>query len=112
MGSISSAWTSLPNNIFSWAVGQKKICWNHSIDLPERHPSTLPERSAYTFSKIRQMEGFEEIPIIAISASNFEEVEIQSRAVGFNAFLIKPIDQERLLNLVEKYLNLEWIYKS
>ncbi len=73
----------------------------------------MPVRTGFTLvSKIRQMEGFEEIPIIAISASNFEEVEIQSRAVGFNAFLIKPIDQERLLNLLGKYLNLEWIYKS
>ena len=91
-----------------------------ALELVNQNPPDLivtdlfmPIRTGFTLvSKIRQMEGFEEIPIIAISASNFEEVEIQSRAVGFNAFLIKPIDQERLLNLVEKYLNLEWIYKS
>ncbi len=73
----------------------------------------MPIRTGFTLvSKIRQMEGFEQIPIIAMSASNFEEVEIQSRAIGCDAFLTKPINREKLFNLLEKYQNLEWIYKD
>ncbi len=73
----------------------------------------MPIRTGFTLvSKIRQMEGFEQIPIIAMSASNFEEVEIQSRTIGCDAFLTKPINREKLFNLLEKYQNLEWIYKD
>ena len=43
---ISSACTSLPNKIFLWAVGQHKVCLNHSIDLLDRQPSTRPVRNS------------------------------------------------------------------
>ena len=71
----------------------------------------MPVRTGFTLvARIRKMKGFEQIPIIAISASDFKEVETQSRAIGCNAFLTKPIDQEMLFDLLEKYQNLKWIY--
>ena len=71
----------------------------------------MPIRTGFTLvARIRKMKGFEQIPIIAISASDFKEVETQSRAIGCNAFLTKPIDQEKLFNYLEKYQNLKWIY--
>ena len=73
----------------------------------------MPIRTGFTLvPEIRRIEGLEEIPIITVSASGFEEVEKQSRAIGCDAFLTKPIDDEKLLNLIEKYLNLEWVYRT
>ncbi len=73
----------------------------------------MPIKTGLTLvTEIRQTDGLEKIPIIAISASSFEEMEKQSRAAGCNDFLTKPIDDEKLLNLLGKYLNLEWLYRS
>ena len=72
----------------------------------------MPVKTGFSLiSELRQSKSLTQIPIIAISASSFEEVERQSRAFGCNAFLAKPISDRKLLNLLRKYLNLEWIYK-
>ena len=73
----------------------------------------MPIRTGFTLiSELRKKIDFETTPIIAISASSFEQVEKQSRAVGCDNFLTKPIDDVKLLNLIGKYLNLEWIYNA
>ncbi|WP_019505024.1 ATP-binding protein [Pleurocapsa sp. PCC 7319] len=73
----------------------------------------MPIRTGFTLiSELRKKIDFEQIPIIAISASSFEQVEKQSRSVGCDDFLTKPIDDVKLLNLIGKYLNLEWIYNA
>lgn len=73
----------------------------------------MPIRTGFTLiSELRKKIDFETTPIIAISASSFEQVEKQSRAVGCDDFLTKPIDDVKLLNLIGKYLNLEWIYNA
>ena len=59
--------------------------------------------------ELRQRAEFKELPIIAMSASTFEALEKQSQRVGCNAFLRKPIDEEKLLALLGQYLHLEWI---
>ena len=71
----------------------------------------MPIKTGFTLvSELRQHQDFAETPIIAVSASSFEEIEKQSRAAGCNAFLTKPIDDRKLLNLIGKYHHLEWIY--
>lgn len=73
----------------------------------------MPVKTGFTLvAELRQLEHFAKTPIIAVSASSFEEIEKQSRASGCDAFLTKPISDRKLLNLLGKYLNLEWIYKS
>lgn len=72
----------------------------------------MPIKTGFTLiAELRQRNDFANTPIIAISASSFEEVERQSRASGCNAFVAKPIDDQRLLNLLGNNLHLEWIYK-
>jgi signal transduction histidine kinase/ActR/RegA family two-component response regulator len=73
----------------------------------------MPIKTGFTLiAELRQRIDFANTPIIAVSASSFEEVERQSRASGCNAFVAKPIDDQRLLNVLGQNLNLEWIYKQ
>jgi len=50
--------------------------------------------------------------IIVISASVFECHKQQSLEVGCNDFLAKPIRAEELLQVLEKYLQLTWVYEK
>ncbi len=61
---------------------------------------------------LREMKEFRDTPIFALSASTFEVMEKESLAVGCNAFLPKPIEQSKLLHLLEKYLHLDWVYET
>ncbi len=62
--------------------------------------------------QIRQIPGMQEIPIIAVSASAYEKDLARSREVGCDDFLSKPVDEEILFKLLEKYLPLIWTYKE
>ena len=73
----------------------------------------MPIKTGFTLiAELRQNKDFKSIPIIAASASNFEEVERQSRASGCNAFLEKPINDQRLFNILGRYLKIEWMYRQ
>jgi signal transduction histidine kinase/CheY-like chemotaxis protein len=61
---------------------------------------------------LRQLSQFREIPAIASSASVFEADQFKSVAAGANEFLPKPIEAETLLEFIQYYLNLEWIYDT
>ena len=50
---------------------------------------------------------FPELPIIAVSASVLNE-----DAPGFDAFLLKPVDLDRLLSMLQELCSLEWEYES
>lgn len=50
------------------------------------------------------------VAIIATSASVNEELQSQSKLVGCDKFLAKPIVAESLLRAIETQLDLEWIY--
>ncbi|MGL5875732.1 MAG: response regulator, partial [Xenococcaceae cyanobacterium] len=60
--------------------------------------------------ELRQIPEFEQLPIIATSANSFGSVRTESKQVGCNAFIAKPVEQKRLLNLLKHYLKLEWVY--
>ncbi|MEA5417892.1 ATP-binding protein [Spirulina sp. CCNP1310] len=62
--------------------------------------------------RIRATAPIATIPIIASSASVFEQDQYQAFAAGGNAFLPKPIQAGPLFNLLEKHLNLTWIYQT
>jgi signal transduction histidine kinase/ActR/RegA family two-component response regulator len=73
----------------------------------------MPVKTGFTLvTEIRRETSSKNIPIIAISASNIETVQKQINTMGFDAFLAKPIDDEKLLKLIAKHLNLEWIYEQ
>jgi CheY-like chemotaxis protein len=60
--------------------------------------------------EIRQHPEFHDVPIIAVSASVLEAEQEKSRVAGCNAFLPKPINTARLLDVLAAYLKLSWIY--
>jgi CheY-like chemotaxis protein len=49
------------------------------------------------------------IPIIAVSASAHDMDQDKSRAVGCDDFLPKPVEAEKLLELLQQHLNLVWL---
>ncbi|HEY9631652.1 MAG TPA: response regulator [Coleofasciculaceae cyanobacterium] len=58
---------------------------------------------------LRQLPVFQNVTIIASSASVFEFNRKTSQEVGFNDFLPKPIQAEDLLKILQHYLSLSWI---
>lgn len=53
-----------------------------------------------------------DVVIIAISASVFEMDREQSRVLGCDSFLPKPVNQDQLMATLQKYLGIDWIYES
>lgn len=62
--------------------------------------------------QIRRQPNLQQVVIIATSASVFDMDQDQSRNVGCNDFLPKPIREAELLDQLGLYLNLEWIYED
>jgi DNA-binding NarL/FixJ family response regulator len=60
-------------------------------------------------TEIRQIPIVKDIPIIAVSASVFSDDQNKSQIVGCNAFIPKPVDEQKLLALLQTQLQLEWI---
>jgi CheY-like chemotaxis protein len=58
-------------------------------------------------SRIRQMDGYKDVPILALTASCSDQVREECRAIGMQAFLSKPIDANELWSTVSRYLGRE-----
>jgi CheY-like chemotaxis protein len=65
-----------------------------------------------TTRRLRQLAGYEAIPVITVSASASAEDEANSRAAGANAFIAKPLEIMRLLAQIGRLLQLDWKYES
>jgi len=55
---------------------------------------------------IRQMTGFEEIPIVAVSAHDTADFKAEALNAGCNSYITKPIDYGELEKLMAKLLKL------
>lgn len=53
---------------------------------------------------MRQLEGYETTPIIAVTANYSEEFKRTCQQAGFQEFLAKPVEAERLLEVVRRFL--------
>ncbi|AFY47832.1 putative ATPase [Nostoc sp. PCC 7524] len=62
--------------------------------------------------RLRMMPTLEQTIVIAISASVFDFSQQQSREVGCNDFLPKPIQVANLLEKLQFHLDLAWIYQD
>ncbi|EGJ28694.1 MULTISPECIES: response regulator [Moorena] len=70
----------------------------------------MPVKTAFTMvPEMREIPDLKNVPIIALSARTFEIVQKQSQMLGCEGFLPKPIDQDRLLGLLEQLLQLQWV---
>jgi signal transduction histidine kinase/ActR/RegA family two-component response regulator len=54
--------------------------------------------------RIRQLPGYESVPILALTANAFDEDAEQCRAAGMNAHLAKPVDPDALFEALRKWL--------
>jgi signal transduction histidine kinase/DNA-binding NarL/FixJ family response regulator len=61
---------------------------------------------------LRQSAKFQNLPAIASSASVFDTDQYKSLDAGANEFLPKPLDAEKLFQMLRVYLKLEWIYQQ
>jgi DNA-binding response OmpR family regulator len=62
--------------------------------------------------RLRQMPAFKNVPLVAASASATNLEAEKCLAVGASAFLPKPIDFNKLLQQLDRLLQLTWIYQQ
>jgi len=62
--------------------------------------------------QIRQIPELRTVPVVAVSASVFDYHQQQSREVGCNAFVPKPVRADILLDELQRQLDLRWIYQE
>jgi len=63
----------------------------------------MPEMSGYDLAKYIRQQGFYDLPIVALSSSMKPDAKI-CKQVGFNGYLHKPIQRQKLLYLLESIL--------
>jgi signal transduction histidine kinase/DNA-binding NarL/FixJ family response regulator len=71
----------------------------------------MPVMDGFEFlEKVRSHPQLQEMPVLVSSASVFEIDRHKSLAAGGNDFLPKPVQADILLEFIQKYLQLDWIY--
>ncbi|MEP6518009.1 PAS domain S-box protein [Microcoleus vaginatus] len=72
----------------------------------------MPELDGFeVIKRVRESENFKDTVIIVSSASVFETDQYRSLEAGGNAFIPKPIQATELLQKLQQYLDLEWLYE-
>ncbi len=73
----------------------------------------MPVLSGFEATKIlRSLESCARIPIIATSASVFDEHKRESQEAGCTDFLPKPVSAEKLFRVLEQYLGITWTFRN
>ncbi|MBW3584829.1 MAG: response regulator, partial [Cyanobacteria bacterium 0813] len=73
----------------------------------------MPELDGFEVIKlVRESENFKDTVIIVSSASVFETDQYRSLEAGGNAFIPKPVQATELLQRLQQYLHLEWVYEA
>ncbi|NJM62898.1 MAG: response regulator [Oscillatoriales cyanobacterium RU_3_3] len=75
--------------------------------------SVMPVTDGFELLRqIRAHPKLQDTIVLVSSASVFEADRQKSLDAGGNDFLPKPVQADRLLGLIQQYLQLEWIYKE
>ena len=73
----------------------------------------MPVKTGFDAVKeLRKIPETKDTPIIAVSASVLKDSQQESLDVGCQAFLSKPIEIHKLLDLLKTHLHLEWLYSE
>ena len=73
----------------------------------------MPEVDGFeVIKRVRESENFKDLIIIVSSASVFETDQYRSLEAGANAFIPKPVQATELLQKLQEYLDLEWVYEA
>jgi CheY-like chemotaxis protein len=62
-------------------------------------------------AEIRKLDLGYEPAIVAVSASVFDMTKEQCRAAGCDDYLVKPVDVDQLLDVVEELTHIRWLYE-
>ena len=66
---------------------------------------SIPEINGWDLAPlIRQTEGIQEVPIIAVTAHAMSGDEARALEVGCNAYVAKPIDEDELMEKISELL--------
>lgn len=67
----------------------------------------MPGMSGHDATRaIRAMPGLEKLPVIAVTASGFEEDLAAAQAAGMNEVLLKPVKRAALFELISRYVQM------
>ncbi|NEO15561.1 MULTISPECIES: response regulator [unclassified Moorena] len=73
----------------------------------------MPQMDGFEMSRrLRESSQFSSVPLIACSASVFDDHQHHSIEAGADDFLPKPVESKKLLEKLRKYLKLEWLYEG
>ena len=68
----------------------------------------MPVMDGYAVTEeIRNMKDFRKrtVPIVALTASVMQEEKLKAEKVGMNGFLVKPLDQKELYEMLVRFLS-------
>ncbi len=60
-------------------------------------------------AQIRRISTFQEIPVIILTSSDGIVDRVRAKVVGSSGFLAKPIEQEKVLNVLQRYLTVKGV---
>ncbi len=84
--------------------------WNPDLILMDMR---MPVMDGYEATcKIKATEKGKYTPIVAITASSFEEERKKTEAIGMDGYIRKPFRENELFNTIGKLLNIEYIYEE
>lgn len=82
--------------------------WNPDLILMDMR---MPIMDGYEATcKIKATEKGKITPIVAITASSFEEERKRTESIGMQGYIRKPFRENELFNTIGKLLNIEYIY--
>ena len=91
------------------AIDQSKEWFPHLILMDIR----MPVMDGYeTTRKIRELERLRQVPIIAVTASVFEDEQQRILSAGCNALLCKPLNSTEVLEAIRTHLDVQYVYKE
>lgn len=72
---------------------------------------TMPVLNGFeAIRHLRQMPAIGKVVVIGMSASVLPQIQEESRKAGSDAFLSKPLHFDDVLDRLQRYLKLEWVY--
>ncbi|XZN94514.1 MAG: response regulator [Microcoleus sp.] len=88
---------------------KKAVEWQPDLILCDL---IMPGMDGFRFiQELRQLPQFQSTTIVAASATVFNEDRQKCLELGYSDFLSKPIQAVELLDKIQSYLNLSWIYQ-
>ncbi|MDD9267010.1 response regulator [Paenibacillus sp. GCM10023248] len=70
----------------------------------------MPEMDGYEATqKLRQLKAMKSVPIVALTANGFVKEPMQMLKLGLNDMLVKPVNEQQLSNMLEKWQDLSWL---